>query len=58
MFAVVWAWINVTWFASAFDNDDWLYRLLTMVQMTGVIVLLGLPPLFSSIVEARCSTTA
>jgi len=50
MFAVVWAWINVTWFASAFDNDDWLQRLLTMVQMTGVIVLaIGLPPLFASI---------
>ena len=50
MFAVVWAWINVSWFASAFDNDDWLYRVLTMVQMTGVIVLaIGLPPVFASI---------
>ncbi|TFB85260.1 low temperature requirement protein A [Cryobacterium algoricola] len=50
MFSVVWAWINVTWFASGFDNDDWLYRLLTLVQMTGVIVLaIGLPPLFASI---------
>ena len=25
IFAVVWAWINVSWFASAFDNDDWLF---------------------------------
>lgn len=50
MFTVVWAWINVTWFASAFDNDDWLSRLLTMVQMTGVTVLaIGLPALFASI---------
>jgi len=50
IFAIVWAWINVTWFASAFDNDDWLYRLMTLVQMTGVIVLaIGLPPLFASI---------
>ncbi|BDV29581.1 low temperature requirement protein A [Microbacterium terricola] len=50
MFAVVWAWISVSWFASAFDNDDWLFRVLTMVQMTGVIVLaIGLPPLFASI---------
>ena len=50
MFSLVWAWINVNWFASAFDNDDWLYRLLTMVQMAGVIVLaIGLPALFSSI---------
>ena len=52
MFAVVWAWINVSWFASAFDNDDWLYRLLTMVQMAGVIVLaIGLPALFASVEE-------
>jgi low temperature requirement protein LtrA len=50
MSAVVWAWINVAWFASAFDTDDWLYRLLTMLQMAGVIVLaIGLPPLFASI---------
>lgn len=50
MFSLVWAWINVNWFASAFDNDDWLYRLLTMVQMAGVIVVaIGLPPLFESI---------
>jgi low temperature requirement protein LtrA len=50
MFSVVWAWINVSWFASAFDTDDWLYRLLTTVQMAGVIVLaIGLPPLFASI---------
>lgn len=48
--AVVWAWISVSWFASAFDNDDWLFRVLTLVQMAGVIVLaVGLPPLFASI---------
>ncbi len=23
-FAIIWAWINFTWFASAFDCDDWL----------------------------------
>ena len=50
MFAVIWAWIQNTWFASAFDNDDWIYRLLTMVQMVGVLVLaLGLPTMFESI---------
>lgn len=50
MFAVVWAWISVSWFASAFDNDDWVCRLLTMVQMAGVIVLaVGLPALLASI---------
>lgn len=49
VFAIVLAWINHTWFASAFDTDDWLYRLATMVQMSGVVVLaLGLPPLFAS----------
>jgi low temperature requirement protein LtrA len=50
MFAVSWAWIQNTWFASAYDNDDWIYRLLTMVQMIGVLVLaLGLPPMFASL---------
>ncbi len=36
-FAVCWAWINFTWFASAYDTDDWIYRVLTMVQMVGVL---------------------
>lgn len=50
MFAVIWAWINFTWFASAYDTDDWLYRLTTMVQMTGVVILaLGLPAMFASV---------
>ncbi|WP_141577974.1 low temperature requirement protein A [Actinomadura sp. WMMA1423] len=38
-FAVWWAWMNFTWFASAYDTDDVAYRLLTMVQMGGVLVL-------------------
>jgi len=50
MFAVCWAWINFSWFASAFDTDDWIYRLTTMVQMVGVLILaLGLPQMFASI---------
>jgi len=50
MFAICWAWINFSWFASAFDTDDWFYRLTTFVQMIGVIVLaLGIPPLFASL---------
>ena len=54
MFAVIWAWIQNTWFASAYDTDDWIYRLLTMVQMVGVLVLaLGLPPMFESIEHGR-----
>lgn len=48
--AIVWAWINYSWFASAFDTDDWLFRVLTMVQMVGVVVLaIGLPPMFESL---------
>lgn len=38
-FAVWWAWMNVTWLASAYDTDDVAYRLLTLVQMAGVLVL-------------------
>jgi low temperature requirement protein LtrA len=50
MVAVVWAWINFSWFASAFDTDDWLFRLLSIVQMAGVIVLaIGLPVMFASL---------
>ncbi|WP_141585756.1 low temperature requirement protein A [Actinomadura sp. WMMA1423] len=37
-FAVWWAWMNFTWFASSYDTDDVPYRLLTMVQMAGVLV--------------------
>ncbi len=49
-FAVSWAWINFAWFASAYDTDDWVYRLTTMLQMVGVIILaLGIPPMFASI---------
>jgi low temperature requirement protein LtrA len=49
-FAICWAWINFSWFASAFDTDDWIYRLVTMVQMIGVLVLaVGLPRMFASI---------
>ncbi|MGY1590976.1 low temperature requirement protein A [Geodermatophilus sp. SYSU D00708] len=51
-FAISWAWINFAWFASAFDTDDWVFRLATMVQMLGVLVLaLGLPAMFASIDE-------
>jgi len=50
MFGVCWAWINFSWFASAYDTDDWVYRVTTMVQMVGVIVLaLGLPQMFASV---------
>jgi low temperature requirement protein LtrA len=52
VFAVTWAWIFWTWFSSAYDTDDWIFRLLTMVQMVGVLILaLGLPVMFESLVE-------
>jgi low temperature requirement protein LtrA len=38
-FAIWWAWMNHTWFASSFDTDDVPFRLLTLVQMAGVLVL-------------------
>ncbi|MET9312389.1 low temperature requirement protein A [Kribbella sp. NPDC003505] len=38
-FAIWWAWMNFTWFASSYDTDDVTYRILTMVQMAGVLLL-------------------
>jgi low temperature requirement protein LtrA len=38
-FAIWWAWMNFTWFGSAYDTDDVPYRVLTAVQMVGVLVL-------------------
>ena len=50
IFGTCWAWINFSWFASAYDTDDWFYRLTTMVQMIGVVVFaLGLPAMFHSL---------
>ncbi|MFD1935732.1 MULTISPECIES: low temperature requirement protein A [Nonomuraea] len=46
-FAIWWAWMNFTWFASAYDTDDWVYRVMTLVQMSGVLVLAaGVPRAF------------
>ena len=51
-FGICWAWINFSWFASAYDTDDWIFRVVTMVQMIGVLVLaIGLPRMFASIEE-------
>ncbi|MCO5334799.1 MAG: low temperature requirement protein A [Pyrinomonadaceae bacterium] len=48
-FAICWAWINFSWFASAYDTDDRLFRVTTMVQMIGVLILaLGIPDIFAS----------
>jgi low temperature requirement protein LtrA len=49
-FAICWAWVNFSWFASAYDTDDWIFRVVTMVQMIGVLILaIGLPRMFASI---------
>ena len=47
-FGVWWAWMNFTWFASAYDTDDSVYRVATLVQMAGVLVLAaGVPRAFA-----------
>jgi low temperature requirement protein LtrA len=47
MFAITLAWINYSWFASAYDTDDAFMRLATLVQMVGVLVMaLGLHDVF------------
>jgi low temperature requirement protein LtrA len=38
-FAIWWAWMNFTWFASAYDVDDAPYRVAVLVQITGSLVI-------------------
>ncbi len=38
-FAIWWAWMSFTWFASSYDNDDVPYRLGVFLQLTGAVVL-------------------
>ncbi len=46
-FAIWWAWMNFSWHASAYDNDDGAYRVATMVQITGCLVIAaGIPRAF------------
>ncbi len=46
-FAIFWTWVNFTWFASAYDTDDALYRLAVFVQVTGVLIFAaGIPRAF------------
>jgi low temperature requirement protein LtrA len=54
-FAIWWAWMNFTWFASAYDNDDLPYRVAVFVQIAGALVLAaGVEPMF----EARVPNAA
>jgi low temperature requirement protein LtrA len=49
-FAIWWPWMNFTWFASAYDTDDVAYRLLTFVQIAGVLVVTaGVPSAFEQL---------
>jgi low temperature requirement protein LtrA len=46
-FAIWWAWMNFTWFSSAYDTDDDVYRITTLVQIAGTLVLAaGVGPAF------------
>jgi low temperature requirement protein LtrA len=46
-FAIWWAWMNFTWFASAYDTDDVPYRLTVFVQLTGALIIAaGVPQAF------------
>ena len=47
-FAIWWAWMNFTWFASAYDSDDLPYRLAVFVQIAGALILAaGVPDMFA-----------
>lgn len=39
--AIWWAWMNFTWFASSFDNDDPGYRALVFVLLAGALLFAG-----------------
>jgi len=38
-FAIWWAWMSFTWFASSFDTDDLIYRSLVFIKMAGALIL-------------------
>lgn len=43
-FAIWWAWVNYSWFASAYDTGDVVFRLATFGVMTGVLIFAaGIP---------------
>jgi low temperature requirement protein LtrA len=48
-FAIWWAWMNFTWFASAYDTDDVPYRIAALVTVVGALVLAaGVPRAFET----------
>lgn len=53
-FCIWWAWLNLTWFASAFDDDGVFYRLTLMFIMGGALVMAaGLGGVFSEVNTIR-----
>jgi low temperature requirement protein LtrA len=49
-FALWWAWMNFTWFASAYDADDVAYRVFVFVTMTGALIFAaGIPRFFNDL---------
>ena len=38
-FAIWWAWMGFTWFATAYDTDDVPYRVAVFVQMSGAVII-------------------
>ncbi|WDR02201.1 low temperature requirement protein A [Devosia algicola] len=38
-FMIWWAWMNYTWFASAYDDNSSVFRIITMVIMFGALML-------------------
>lgn len=48
-FAIWWAWMGFSWFASAYDVDDVPYRLMVFVQLAGALVVAaGVPSAFDA----------
>ncbi|MGH3439813.1 MAG: low temperature requirement protein A, partial [Sciscionella sp.] len=47
-FAIWWAWVNFSHFGSVYDTDDVPYRVFTVIQIGGVLVLAaGVAPAFA-----------
>ena len=48
-FAIWWVWVNFTWFASAYDNQDAPFTISVFVMMFGALLMaVGIPGLFET----------
>ncbi|MDG4826541.1 low temperature requirement protein A [Asanoa sp. WMMD1127] len=48
-FAIWWAWMNFTWFSSAYDSDDDVFRLTVLVAIVGALIIAaGIPRAFDN----------